>query len=174
MIMRESELFSTILDVAQKENKILMEQHGKGIFFMPELAFAYLCGKSIMKNQTEIFGKADYRWVREKEYKNYGIADLVFEALDDSSPEVVIEFKMDDTSHKYLRDIKKLRSLKGNFKKYFCSLKWVFTDQVEDFLSKLKKKFDSKLIGHKTIGTSVGSSKRGDQCLLILWEVNGS
>ena len=126
-----------------------------------------------MKNQTAIFGDAEYRWVREKEFKNYGISDLVFEAVDDN-PEIVIEFKMDDSSHKYLRDIAKLRILEGNFKKYFCSLKWVFTGQVEDFLSKLKKEFDSKLIGHKTIDTSVGSSKRGDQCLLTLWEVNGS
>ena len=172
--MSESDLFSTILDVAQKENKILMEQYGKGIFFMPELAFTYLCGKSIMNNQTAIFGKADYRWIREKEYKNFRIADLVFKAVDDSSPEVVIEFKMDDTSHKYLRDIEKLRSLEGNFKKYFCSLKWAFAGQVKDFLSKLKKEFDSKLIDHEIIDTTVGSSKGEDQCLLTLWEVIGA
>ena len=114
-MMSESELFATILKVATDENVILMEQFGKGIFFMPELAFAYLCGKSIMKNQTAIFGNIEYHWVREKEYKNYGIADMLFEVMDDS-PEIMIEFKMDIPSYKYLADIEKLRRLDGNFK----------------------------------------------------------
>ena len=86
-----------------------------------------------MKNQTAIFGDAEYRWVREKEFKNYGIADLVFETIDDN-PEIVIEFKMDYTSYNYLADIEKLRRLEGNFKKYFCSLKKAFRGHVNDIL----------------------------------------
>lgn len=169
-MISESKLFETILEVARKENEYLTQHFGKGIFFVPELAFAYLCGKSIIINQTSIFGNAEYSWIREKEYKKYGFADLVLEPKN-NDPEIVIEFKMDDTFHSYLKDVEKLRSLKGNYKRFFCGLKWIFSDQVEEFLGILKIKLDSKLIGYKDIETIVNRSKRGDKCLLTLWEV---
>ena len=95
----KEQLFSTILEVTDKENSYLIDHFRQGIFFMPELAFAYMCGKAIMENQTEIFGSNGYEWIREKKYdNNYGIADLVFESPGGGSPEIVIEFKMDNTS----------------------------------------------------------------------------
>lgn len=112
----ESKLFETIVEVAKNENEELTQKFGKGIYFMPELAFAYLCGKSIMMKQNTIFNGAEYSWVREKEYKRYGVADLVLETKT-YNPEIVIEFKMDDTYHNYLKDVEKLRSLKGNYRK---------------------------------------------------------
>ncbi len=62
-------IFETILKVAEIENNDLRGNFGKGIFFMPELAFAYSCGKSIMLNQISILGDTEYNWVREKKYK---------------------------------------------------------------------------------------------------------
>ena len=170
-MISNSKLFETIYELACKENKELIQKFGKGIFFMPELAFSYLCGKSIMMEQSSIFGADDYTWVREKAFKNYGIADMVFESKSDN-PETVIEFKMDDTYHNYLRDVEKLRGLEGNFKKYFCALKWEFADQTEKFLEVLLNELDSELIDHKVIKTIVNNSKLGDRCLLTLWEVN--
>ena len=66
-MISNSKLFETILEVAKTENDDLKKRFGKGVFFMPELAFAYLCGKSIILEQSSIFGNAEYNWVREKE-----------------------------------------------------------------------------------------------------------
>jgi len=169
-MISESRLFSTILQVAEDENKYLFDHFRKGIFFMPELAFSYQCGKAVMEDKTSILGNSEYSWVREKEYKDYGFADLVFE-LENDEPEIVIEFKMDDTWNSYLKDVEKLRSLAGNYRRFFCSLKWVYSDQVETFMETLKNKLDSTLIGKKDLETIVKAGSRGDRCLLTLWEV---
>ena len=73
-MISESRLFSTILQVAEDENKYLFDHFRKGIFFMPELAFSYQCGKAVMEDKTSILGNSEYSWVREKEYKDYGFA----------------------------------------------------------------------------------------------------
>jgi hypothetical protein len=113
---------------------------------------------------------SESRWVREKDYKDYGSADLVFEPENDE-PEIVIEFKMDDTWYSYLKDVEKLRSLTGNYRKFFCSLKWVYSDQVDTFPETLIDELDSLLIGKKDFETFVKAGSRGDRCLLMRWEV---
>ena len=165
----KSSLFQIILKVAIQENKCLKNEFGKGIFFMPELAFSYLCGKSIMTSDS-VTGNLQYNWVREKEFKNYGFADLVLEPTN-GGPEAVIEFKMDSTYHNYVADANKLRLLKGNYIKFFCGLKWVYADQVDEFMEILRRELRSELVDYKDFETIVHGNKRGDRCLLSLWEI---
>ena len=155
MISR-SALFETLFKVAYDENKYLEEYFDKGIFFVPELAFAYLCGKSIMTNES-IFGKNQYEWIREKQYPSYGFADLVFQPIADG-PEIVIEFKMDDSHYSYESDIAKLSSLKGNFLKFFCGLKWVYSDQTISFDNTLKSVLKADYLNSDEFDTIVAGS----------------
>jgi len=60
----------TIGYVAVTEDAELRRIAGEGIFLMPELAFAYACGKAIMKNKHEIFGDIIPEWKRENKLGN--------------------------------------------------------------------------------------------------------
>jgi hypothetical protein len=50
-------------------------------------------------------------------------------------------------------------------------LKWVFSNQVEEFLDTLKNELDSTLIGVKDFETIVKPGRHVDKCLLTIWEV---
>ncbi len=78
---------------------------------------------------------------------------------------------MDNTYHNYLKDVTKLRSLAGNYRRYFCGLKRVLANQADDFLATLEKELGSTLISSKAIKTIVDNSKSEEWCLLSLWEV---
>lgn len=163
-------MFKIIQKVARQENALLSNTYGKGIFQMPELAFAYECGKAIKKEHPTI-SHDTYNWVRELKLENMGIADLVFTSQND--PYYVLEFKMDDKLGSYKRDIKKLISLPTHYEKYFCAIKHVFTDQVDGFLESMKEEFGNKaeLIGYDPIETIVRIGKENDIALLSLWKV---
>ena len=168
----------TIFQFALEENTELEKVCKYGIFHMPELAFAYKCGKVITENRQTIFNGRDYIWLREREYKNYGIADMVFEPCDKKNPELVFEFKMDNTWNEYLRDIKKLISLTDNnvgiFRKYFCAQKWVINkNQGEEFMNILYKEFPSgkvQLLFNDYFDTYITPSKK-EGSLFSFWEV---
>ena len=119
-----------IIDVTLKEDEIL-QRIGKGIFYMPELAFAYTVGKEIYLNRKRIFDNQEVEWLRESKIKRQGehaneIFDLIFEigknTIDNT---IVIEFKMPDKKDKYKMDIEKLHRIQNlpvNYTKIFCAL----------------------------------------------------
>jgi len=116
-----------IVQVVKTENKMLMHISNQksnsriGIFNMPELGFAYECGKQIMQNANEIFEGNIPEWSRETQLENGGLTDLVFSFNDGTK--IAIEFKMRDTSDAYISDIKKLSEIKNNqVTKIFCAI----------------------------------------------------
>src|SRR4030095_7127583 len=59
-----------IAAVARQENQELRPL-GRGIAFVPELAFAYLVGKAVTAQSSDIFGTRDVRW-RTTNYTRFG------------------------------------------------------------------------------------------------------
>jgi hypothetical protein len=98
---------------------------------MPELAFAYSCGKEIMADRENVFGKLAPKWKREENLGNGGSTDLLFELANGKC--IAIEFKLRDRGDAYIRDIEKL--LRLNSDKYviaFCALIDTSSDKVPD------------------------------------------
>jgi len=119
-----------IIETAKNENDQLMEivnnNSNLGIFHMPELAFAYKCGKHIMQNKNNIFGDNIPQWCREVDLGNGGPSDLVF--IFDNGYKIVIEFKMRDKVDAYIFDLEKLSKLENEKTiKLFC----VITDTMK-------------------------------------------
>jgi hypothetical protein len=122
---------NVIIDVAKREDDELRSiNHNKGIFDMPELAFAYQCGKSIMLNRHDVFGEDVPKWEREVDLGNGGPTDLIFRYPNNRT--IAIEFKIRDTLHAYRRDINKLLKLDPTTHTCcFCSLIDVFTKHIK-------------------------------------------
>ena len=105
-----------ILAVVKKENSELLNfaeneiNSELGIFHMPELAFAYQCGKQVMLHAEKIFGENIPKWGREIGLGNGGLTDLVF--IFNDGKKIAIEFKMRTTGEAYIRDIDKLSKIK--------------------------------------------------------------
>ena len=124
-------LAMTICEVAKNEDDILSELANEGVFHMPELAFAYECGKEIIRKSSEIFGTNEVKWYREKDLGNGGPTDLVLTVKD--SYRIAIEFKMRDTNVAYESDIKKLSKIDDNKTiKIFCALVDVLEKDRDD------------------------------------------
>ncbi len=129
-----------IVEVAEKENQELMtiaKSDAKrgvnskiGIFHMPELAFAYECGKQIMQNANQIFENNIPKWCRELVLdKKAGPTDLVFVFND--GQKIAIEFKMRDTGDAYHKDLVKLSDIKDlKVTKMFCAIIDTFEKDV--------------------------------------------
>ena len=131
MMLSRKKLAETILAVAREEDSALWRIAGEGIFHMPELAFAYQCGRAIMENSSRLFEGDRPVWVREEGLGNGGPTDLVFK-FDDGN-KIAIEFKLRDTSHAYIADIKKLSRLDdNNTLRLFCVLADVYEKDLSD------------------------------------------
>lgn len=120
-------IINKIVEVAKNENQELMQIANNdlnselGIFHMPELAFAYECGKQIMKKPNNIFEENIPQWCREFDLGNGGPSDLVFNFA--NGYKIVIEFKMRDTADAYLSDLTKLSKLQDEKTvKLFCAV----------------------------------------------------
>ena len=164
------ELFDIIKGVASIENDNLRENFNKGIFFMPELAFSYECGKALKIRHSSL-SKDEFELYRELKLENGGISDIVFKS---NSTTVVVEFKMDDKIGAYIKDIQKLQKLPFSYERYFCSIKHVFAVQVDEFLKDMKRNFAARveLIDYSSLHTIVGEHSRlEDRALLSLWKV---
>ena len=83
----------TIFCVAEKENALLRNLANDGIFFMPELAFAYECGKAIMSRSKDIFETQSPKWIREIDIGNGGPTDLLFELPNDTTWDTHLNIK---------------------------------------------------------------------------------
>ncbi len=135
MALDLKKLAECICKVAEEENNELLEITENpsnatiGLFHMPELAFAYECGKHIMLNAKEIFGDNVPKWEREINLGNGGPTDLVF--IFGDGQKIAIEFKMRDTIDSYKSDITKLSNIQdNNVIKLFCAVVDVFTKDL--------------------------------------------
>ncbi len=128
--MLVNEIAKIITKVAKAEDSLLLRVANEGIFHMPELAFAYECGKQIMVNSEQVFGSNTAVWAREKNLGNGGPTDLVFELSNEYR--VAIEFKLRDTSESYIKDTIKLSKLNESTLKFFCALIDVFDTALPD------------------------------------------
>ena len=79
-----------IAAVARQENQELRPL-GRGIAFVPELAFAYLVGKAVTAQSSDIFGTPDVRWSTDELIAGFGRASLVFHPAAPGRA-VVVEF----------------------------------------------------------------------------------
>ena len=127
MVFKLAEIFS---NVARREDLELNRIAKEGIFFMPELAFAYACGKEAMIHSKEIFGQTDVRWQREENLGAGGPSDLIFKLSDEK--QIIVEFKMRDKINSYNSDIKKLSRMGSLDAKIFCVLLDMFTKYLPD------------------------------------------
>jgi len=168
-------LKSVIFRTAEHEDRELNVICDKGLFFMPELAFAYIVGKEIAKNREQIFGEAGYEWSRENTLEEYGLATVIFESKDAAKSSILIQFKMRDTYLSYINDIKDLRKQEvGKYRKLFCAVVEVFEQQHDAYFRSLKEAFGSEAT---LIGTTrpfyTWSDKYKQQIVYIigLWDV---
>jgi len=126
-----SRIAEIICDTAISENDELSEIAQEGIFHMPELAFAYECGKAILKEADSVFGHLSATWIREATLGNGGPTDLVFKL--ENGEKLAIEFKLRDTAAAYENDIIKLCKItEPNTTKLFCALIDVFDSKLPD------------------------------------------
>lgn len=167
-----------ILGFAKEENKTL-ETLNLGIFYIPELAFAYQMGKLIALSGKEYLSADTYRWVRETDLGNWGPTDLIFLNEDKNLPSYAIEFKLDDTYHAYTADIKKLKMPfkqpwdSYTWKKYFCALKWVLSEkQGHTFMETMRTQFAQAELVDFYLFETIVNAKPKQYCLYSFWEIN--
>ncbi len=132
MLTQLRQIAKVFAKVAEEEDALLSRLCDKGIFSMPELAYAYDCGKAVMTDAKGIFGETTVTWRREEKVGLGGPCDLRFELS--SGSHIFVEFKVRSTSDKYLADVKKLKELKitdGDFR-IFCALSDKFTNEDID------------------------------------------
>ena len=171
----------TIVEIARREDLVL-RRLGKGIFFMPELAFAYMVGREIALHAGDVFGTTDIRWRREIELvKEAGITDLFFETGRNEG--IAIEFKVRGRSDEYRADIDKLRTLRAarpGCKAVFCALVDVFCDTLEKDprVAGLGGDAGLRRLPHERpfeFFTTVDDAYQKPVCCMVaVWEVSGS
>lgn len=166
---------NSIINVAVKEDVVLSDIAGEGIFHMPELAFVYECGKKIMENSQRIFGSNTVKWIREKDLDNGGPTDLLFELK--NGYRVALEFKLRGTGPAYVRDIKKLSEL--NDKKtlrLFCALIDVSEkDLPEDgrghAIENMPDTYDVSMVARKIFSTKQNRYVQSVFCVAAVWSI---
>ena len=131
MISALREIARIFANVAAEEDAFLKRTCGEGIFFVPELAYAYACGKAVMVDSERIFGATSIAWKGEVDLGLGGPSHLVFELA--SNYRIVVEFKMRDTLASYVKDIRKLNRLTDSqTARIFCVLADPFSDETSD------------------------------------------
>lgn len=162
-----------IIEVAENEDKELERLCSEGIFFVPELAFAYLVGKEIMKSDVAKENKLEL--IREQKISSdYGIADLVLKG--EGLKTIVVEFKMQAKDVNYIGDIKKLQKINEDYEKIFCALIDVFPDALESDgrIIKLEETFKGEIerIGYfYHFPTKYSYYQKTTHCLIGIWRV---
>ena len=163
-----------IFRAAEHEDRDLNVICDKGIFFLPEMAFAYIVGREIARNAEQVFEDKKYNWVRENTLDELGMATAIFEAADPAEQSILIQFKMRDTYLSYLNDIKDLRKQKSDYRRLFCAVVEVFEQQYDEYFRSLKEAFGREA---NFIGTTrpfyTWSDRYKQQIVYIigLWEI---
>jgi hypothetical protein len=167
-------ILSTIINVVDQEEATL-RLADKGIFFIPELALAYIVGKEIYFNRKSVLLDENYKWIREQKL-GPGIVDLMF---DNGNDKIVIEFKILNKEGEFERDIIKLKKMPDNCLKLFCALEDVFErgkDEVTNRrIFRIKKRYEESLIKigkDYSFPTSLKVMYKQDVvCFVELWRV---
>lgn len=116
-----------VVSTAREEDAILRNV-GKGIFYMPELAFSYAVGKKIFINAEQVFGSKRVEWEANKKISdNSGLTDLVIIC---NGNKFAIEFKIGGCGDNYKKDIKKLKNVPEEYAKLFCALIDTWPDSI--------------------------------------------
>lgn len=163
-----------ICKVAEAENTLLLDIHNEGIFFMPELAFAYECGKHIMQKKEICFPQKSVKWLREYNLGNGGPTDLVFEI--GLGEKLAIEFKKSNTDLSYAEDIKKLSDIDDSkCRKVFCALIDVFDHALPDDgrqrnIEELEQ-YNIITISKHTFRTKWTKYKSNLNCVVCVWSI---
>lgn len=165
---------STLAQVAIEENNELERMCQQGIFFMPELAYAYACGKAIMNDAQRFSGNSTLTWQREIDLGLGSPSDLVLELP--SNYRIVVEFKMRDTLSSYRSDIEKLRRLDSSKNaRIFCALVDVFASQQCDQrvaqLENTEKDLIPLMRPFLQFPTMQSWYKKPISCLVAVWSV---
>ncbi len=166
-------LFQTISDVAKAIENELASINETGIFFVPELHFAFEVGKAIYKYREEIFGSKDLKWVREKNLGNGGPSDLIFENDTDS---VVFEFKIADTWNSYKKDVEKLQNIPDKeghrYHKFFVALVDQFRGKKDGRIDYLQS-LDQSHIKMESFEVGYSSGYKGKiNCVVAVYALN--
>jgi hypothetical protein len=107
--------------VARSEDQDLLTLCDQGIFFMPELAYAFAVGRQVMACKTELFPAASsVTWQREIVLNATGPTDLVLTL--EPVGKVLIEFKVSGKAPSYVSDVDKLLRTGGDDLRIFCAL----------------------------------------------------
>lgn len=135
-------LFNNIKGTILKIDKELKEINNTGIYFAPELYISFCIGKDIFQKRQSIFNTTNVKWSREIKLSNGGITDIVFE-IEDKQRQTIIEVKIRDDIHSYIRDIEKLKDLKIIGEKFFCVLVDTSPPKNDGRLTELDKYCDT-------------------------------
>ena len=128
LLVRMSQVLA---DVATAENSALQELCNEGIFFMPEIAYAYACGKELMARRSTLAPDLPMSWKREIKLHTDGPCDLVVDLSD--GRQVAFEFKVRSTLQGYQSDLEKLMRIKEpKMARVFCALVDSFTRDLPD------------------------------------------
>jgi len=111
-----------IAAVARQEDQELRPL-GRGIAFVPELAFAYLVGRAITARSSDIFGTPDVQWATDELIAGFGRSGLVFHPAAPGKA-VVVEFKRKfGPNLSYLPDLNRLGGIdEHTYDRLFCGL----------------------------------------------------
>jgi len=168
--MNNELLYLTIFATLENEDKELTKLTGQGIFFAPELHVAFILGKEIKKNDTEIFGHNNVEWLRETTFGDTGPSDFAFKADDKIH---VFELKLRDTDKAYFEDIEKLKKLDNSFEKYFLALvdSWEKDKDKDPRIISLEKKYPELTRVSKIKGFSTNQDRYKSKicCTVGLW-----
>ncbi len=172
-----SNLATIFTEVAVREESVLQAACDKGIFFMPELAYTYVCGREAMTQAQKIFGDEVPEWNRELDLGNGGPSDLVFEFQ--NGKHIVIEFKMRDKIDAYIADLEKLSRLDANKNiRVFCVLLDMFTrdlpddgrlQALQDAALMLGEKLTPLMSEFKTFETKQDRYQQPISCVVAVW-----
>lgn len=176
MDVNEQRLFDLIKETVSELNKELEEVNGTGIYFAPELYVAFSIGKEIARRKDEIFRVKNVFWGRERDLKNGGPSDIVFEQKFGKNKKVisVIELKLRDKYDAYKADIEKLIRLDlPECRRYFCVLLDSFTKSNDERLLKLESEYSENIsrIDQSSFEVNQDWYKKQVYCVLNLYEV---
>lgn len=116
-------LYEVAPSVARHEDAALHLLTGTGVFFMPEVAFAYAVGKEMALRASVRFPDEDVEWRRETDIGGGGATDLIM-TVGEQRP-LVVEFKMSQPWPKYVADVAKLKRIHDRDPEHdlaFCAL----------------------------------------------------